>query len=104
MYVYILSVCPFSEQFTNKHKEKADNILVGGLGLIAILFILYMVSLGSPKEDDSNYPVNVTDSTIEVEEIADEYPDFRHSIILRDKGRGTKSFYNSASSVEFNSF
>ena len=77
----------FSEQFTNKHKEKADNILVGGLGLIAILFILYMVSLGSPKEDDSNYPVNVTDSTIEVEEMVDEFPDFRHSIILRDNIR-----------------
>jgi hypothetical protein len=77
----------FSEQFTNKHKEKADNILVGGLVLIAILFILYMVTLGSPKEDDSNYPVNVTDSTIEVEEIAAEYPDFRHSIILRDNIR-----------------
>jgi hypothetical protein len=77
----------FSEQFTNNHKEKADNILVGCLGLIAIIFIIFMVSLCSPKDDDTYYPVNDTDSAIEVEEMVDEYPNFGYSIILRDNIR-----------------
>ena len=77
----------FSEQFTNKHKEKADTMLVGCLGTIAIIFIIFMVSLCSPKDDDTYYPVNDTDSAIDVKETVEEFPDFRYSIILRDNFR-----------------
>ena len=39
----------FSEQFTNKHNEKVDNMLFGGIVLIPFLFILYMFSSDKPN-------------------------------------------------------